>query len=127
MEWKGGWMAKFTGFMCDSCGKAENGNDRPDEWLGVMLPVNGNGIRESRDLCSDKCLLKFARDRNGGSTYVRPTKAKIEGLSEFLDSRGVRPAAKGAHSAAHARQRHEMDGGREDCLVCEFLTMKGEG
>lgn len=117
-------MAKFTGFMCDSCGKAENGNDRPEEWLGVMLPVNGQGMRESRDLCSDKCLWKFSRERAG--TVVQTRKAKIAGLSEFLDTRGVRPAQKGAHSAAHARRRHEMTGAVDDCLVCEFLTMKGE-
>lgn len=118
-------MAKFTGFMCDGCGKAENGNDRPEEWLGVMLPVNAGGIRESRDLCSDKCPWKFSRERAGTAATTR--KAKVEGLSEFLDSRGVRPAAKGSLSAAHARQRHEMNGGRDDCLVCEFLTTKGEG
>jgi hypothetical protein len=120
-------MAKFTGFMCDGCGKAENGNDRPEHWLGVMLPVNGNGVRESRDLCGDKCLLKFSRERAGVTTSTRKSSAKIAGLSEFLDSRGIRPAAKGALSARHARSRHEVAGAVEDCLVCEFLTMKGDG
>ena len=118
-------MAKFTGFMCDSCQKAENGNDRPEHWIGVTLPMVGNGTDNRRDLCSDKCLLKFARERSGGGQASTP-KAKIAGLSEFLDTRGIRPAAKGAISAGHARQRHEMTGGVEDCLVCEFLTMKGE-
>lgn len=119
-------MAKFTGFMCDVCSTAENGHERPLHWLGVRMPTqNSNDTAEIKDVCSDKCLLKFAKDRNGGSTCVRPTRVKIAGLSEFLDSRGVKPSAKGAVSALHARQRHEMDGGREDCLVCEFLT-RGE-
>ncbi len=121
-------MAKFTGFMCDSCGKAENGNDRPSEWLVLSLPdANGNNERrESRDLCSDKCLLKFARER-AGEAGKYAGKAKVDGLSEFLDSRGVRPAAKGAISAQHARRRHEMNGAVEDCLVCEFLTGQSQG
>ncbi len=91
-------MAKFTGFMCDSCGKAENGNDRPNEWLILSLPdANGNNERrESRDLCSDKCLLKFARERSGTVTRAGTRNTKVPGLSEFLDERGVRPAAKGA-------------------------------
>lgn len=115
-------MAKFTGFMCDSCGKAENGNDRPEEWLGVMLPTQTNQQNpEVKDLCSDKCLLKFARER-AGTGYTRPTKSKVPGLSEFLDARGIKPSQKGALSATHTRRRHEMNGGVEDCLVCEFLT-----
>ena len=122
-------MAKFTGFMCDVCKSAENGNDRPVNWIALRLPVNGEARGdEGRDLCSDKCLLKFAKERNGGagatSKYVRG--GKVPGLSEFLDGRGVKPSGKGALSAIHARQRHEVDGGRDDCLVCEFLTMKGE-
>ena len=122
-------MAKFTGFMCDVCKSAENGNDRPEHWLGLRLPVsNGGAQAETRDLCSDKCLLKFARERVGaGAGYTRPTKSKTPGLSEFLDEKGIKPSAKGAISAGHARRRHEMLGGVEDCLVCEFLTKKGEG
>lgn len=119
-------MAKFTGFMCDGCGRAENGNDAPQHWLRLRLPTSNNEVGDTRDLCSDKCLLKFARERNGGSSYVRPTKAKIAGLSEFLDTRGIKPSARGALSAAHARRRHEMSGPVDDCLVCEFLTMKEE-
>lgn len=119
-------MAKFTGFMCDVCKTAENGNDRPVHWLRLYLPVAGNGSDTERDLCSNKCLLRFAKERNGGSTTTRAAKEKVAGLSEFLDERGIRPAAKGAISAKHARQRHEMSGGVEDCLVCEFLTGERE-
>ncbi len=115
-------MAKFTGFMCDVCKTAENGNDRPEHWLGLRLPTsNGGAQAETRDFCSDKCLLKFAKERVGGATKIAG-KGKVPGLSEFLSERGVRPSAKGAISASHARRRHEMTGGVEDCLVCEFLA-----
>lgn len=118
-------MAKFTGFMCDVCKGAENGNDRPEHWLGLRLPLT-NGTGETRDLCSDKCLLKFARERSGIGVGQgkNPARGKVPGLSEFLDTKGVKPAAKGAISAGHARQRHEMSGAREDCFVCEFLAME---
>lgn len=124
-------MARFTGFMCDVCKSAENGTEAPKDWMNLRLPVMGDQIRngqiEHRDICSDKCLLKFARERAGigsGTGYKRPS--KVPGLSEFLDEKGIKPSAKGAISASHARRRHEMNGGVEDCLVCEFLTMKGE-
>jgi hypothetical protein len=120
-------MAEFTGFMCDVCKQAENGNDRPVHWLRLYLPVAGNGSDTERDLCSDKCLLKFAKERNGGGGVTYKRGGETSGLSEFLDSRGIKPSGKGAISASHARRRHEMNGGVEDCLVCEFLTMKGEG
>lgn len=119
-------MAKFTGFMCDVCKTAENGNDRPEHWLGLRLPVsNGGAQSETRDLCSDKCLLKFAKERNGGQARGASRDGKVPGLSEFLTERGIKPSAKGAISASHARRRHEVAGAVEDCLVCEFLT-KGE-
>jgi hypothetical protein len=122
-------MAKFTGYMCDVCKQAENGNDRPIHWLGVRMPTSSNTENpEVKDLCSDKCLLKFARERAGvGTGYARPTKSKIAGLSEFLDEHGIKPSAKGAISARHARLRHEMGVPDEECLVCEFLTNKEEG
>lgn len=121
-------MAKFTGFMCDVCSTAENGHERPLHWLGVRMPTSdANETAEVKDICSDKCLVRFARVRAETVTKERRDSGKISGLSEFLDSRGIKPAQKGAHSAAHARGRHEMNGGREDCLVCEFLTMKGDG
>jgi hypothetical protein len=118
-------MAKFTGFMCDVCQTAETGKDRHVYWLRLYLPVAGNGSDNERDLCSDKCLLKFARERAGvGTRQATKPKDKVPGLSEFLDTRGIKPSAKGAISAAHARRRHEMNGGVEDCLVCEFLTIR---
>lgn len=121
-------MAKFTGFMCDGCGKAENGNDRPEEWLGVMLPVNGNGSRESRDLCSDKCLVKFARERAGDMRTYKPKSSRksIPGLREYFDSIGLRPAMIGPKMAVHARSQHEMKGAVSDCPICEFQTRKVE-
>lgn len=113
-------MARFTGFMCDVCSVAENGQTRPEHWLAVKLP--GLGEDSNRDICSDRCLLKFAKERHGGSKGKNPVREKVVGLSEFLDTRGVKPSAKGAVSARHTRQRHELSGGVEDCLVCEFLT-----
>jgi hypothetical protein len=86
-----------------------------------------NGADNSRDLCSDKCLLKFAKERNGIAPKPKTQRAstsKIFGLSEFLDSKGIKPSAKGAVSARHARLRHEMGVPDEECLVCEFLTNK---
>lgn len=91
-------MAKFTGFMCDVCSTAENGHERPIHWLGVRMPTSSNtDTAEIKDVCSDKCLLKFARERNGGSasTIPRASQSKTPGLSEFLDTRGVKPSAKG--------------------------------
>ena len=122
-------MAKFTGFMCDVCKTAENGHERPLHWLGVRMPTqNSNDTAEVKDICSDKCLLKFARERNGGGGgTVTARKGKMPGLSEFLDSRGIKPSAKGAVSALHARARHEMNGAVEDCLVCEFMTTREVG
>lgn len=122
-------MAKFTGFMCDVCKTAENGHEPPKDWMNLRLPVMDDQIRngqiEHRDICSDKCLLKFARERVGvGPGYVRPPKAKIAGLSEFLNEHGIKPSAKGAISARHARLRHEMGVPDNGCLVCEFLTTK---
>ena len=120
-------MAKFTGFMCDGCGKAENGNDRPEEWLGVMLPVNGQGGRESRDLCSDKCLVKFARERAG--IAPRPSgksRSKIPGLREYFESIGLKPAVIGPKMRAHTASQHEMKGAVEDCPICVFQTRGAE-
>lgn len=121
-------MAKFTGFMCDVCKTAENGNDRPEHWLGLKLPSNGSPISETRDLCSDKCLLKFARER-AGDGRVAPTKNKGQNpeLVDFLKAQGVRGPSLGGVIGSHVRRRHEMVGAVGDCLVCEFLTMKEDG
>ncbi len=122
-------MGKFVGWKCDVCNNAEDGNDAPVDWLRLRLPSsNGNSERDTtRDFCSDKCLLKFSRERVGGSATsggYRANHPKVPGLSDFLAGKGVKPAGKGVLSALHVKQRHEMNGGRDDCLVCEFLTGK---
>lgn len=121
-------MAKFTGFMCDMCQTAENGNDRPEHWLGVMLPVNGNGMRESRDLCSDKCLLKFARERVG-TPEKKPGVHKGKSdprLMEWLGEQGVKGQAMAGTIGNHVRRRHELVGVVDDCLVCQWMTTEKE-
>lgn len=90
-----------------------------------MVKLPGGGEDASKDICGDKCLLRLARERAGSNKSSVPRGGKIPGLSEFLTEQGVKPAAKGALSAQHVRRRHEMNGGVEDCLVCEYLTREG--
>ena len=119
-------MGKFVGWKCDVCSNAENGNDAPEDWLRLRLP--GNGTDNTRDFCSDKCLLKFAKERTG--TVAKPKRPKSEvnspALLEFLTARGVTGSGHGGVIGSHVRRRHEVAGMVDDCLVCEFLTMEGE-
>lgn len=118
-------MAKVTGFKCDICNKAENGTEAPSDWLRLKLPNVSNGLDTHKDICSDKCLLKFAKERNG----VAPRPAGKPGASRvntdlvaYLDSVGVRPAQRGPLFRTHSVQRHEMSGLVEDCPICQFLS-----
>lgn len=117
-------MGKFVGWKCDVCNNAEDGNDAPIDWLRLRLP--SNGADNTRDLCSDKCLLKFAKERAG----VAPTRPSGKGgsdpaLLEWLKSQGVKGSALGGVTGSHVRRRHEIAGVVDDCLVCKWLT-RGE-
>lgn len=107
------------------CNNAEDGNDSPVDWLRLRLP--GNGGDNARDLCSDKCLLKFARERAGVVSKSGANKNKSDPrLIEWLKSQGIKPSGMGGVIGSHVRRRHEIAGVVDDCLVCQWIT-KGEG
>lgn len=114
-------MGKFVGWKCDVCNNAEDGNDAPVDWLRLRLPTNG--ADNTRDLCSDKCLLKFAKERVGGTVQTK-RQGKIPGLREYFISLGLKPQMIGPKMAAHVRSQHEVKGMVTDCPVCEFLTQQ---
>ena len=117
-------MGKFVGWKCDVCGNAEDGNDAPVTWLRLRLPSNGSD--NTRDFCSDPCLLRFARGRNGDGRLNSGKKEKAsQELLDFLTANGVKASHKGTMFGNHVRRRHEVAGMVDDCLVCEFLTTKG--
>lgn len=117
-------MAKVTGYKCDVCNTVESTNERPFHWLSLKLPVaTEGGNPEVKDICSDKCLLKFAKARNG----VEPkkpgkTRTKVSPLSEYMRSKGIASKSIPGFVGTHVRLRHNLTGGREDCLVCQFET-----
>ena len=116
-------MGKFVGWKCDVCGNAEDGNDAPVDWLRLKLPSNGTD--NARDLCSDKCLLKFARERAGVvSPKSGSRKESMPGLREYFESIGLRPAVIGPKMRAHTSSQHETRGTVSDCPICEFQTRK---
>lgn len=115
-------MSKFTGYKCDVCNNAENSSDRPRDWFGVKLPNVGNGdaLDTFKDICSDKCLLKFAKERNGSVT-VR--KSRNPELAEYLKSLGYKPSQVGPLAAGHARHGNIYV---DDCVVCKFYSELSE-
>lgn len=114
-------MGKFVGFKCDMCGSAEDGNERPSWWIVVRLPSSGDDA--VKDICSDKCLLKFAKERTG--TVPKENKrAAIPGLREFMIERGFKPQVIGPKLRAHTLSQHASKGAADDCLVCEFEMMR---
>lgn len=113
-------MGKFVGWKCDVCSNAENGNDAPEDWLRLRLP--SNGADNTRDFCSDKCLLKFARDRVGGGTGSGDKQKAPQKLLDFLTANGVGSRQRGSVFGNHIRRRHEIAGAVDDCLVCQWMT-----
>lgn len=114
-------MGKFVGWKCDVCNNAEDGNDAPADWLRLRLPTNG--ADNTRDLCSDKCLLKFAKERVGGAVQTQGRRT-IPGLREYFISLGLKPQMIGPKMAAHVRSQHEVKGMVTDCPICDFQTRK---
>lgn len=118
-------MARFTGFMCDICNKASTGEVKPEDWIVVKLP--GTGPDANKNVCSDKCLLKLARGRNGSATPVATKTTTFApdklALYEWLEASGVNGKAKGAAIGTHVRSRHEMGGYVDDCFVCQFYQL----
>lgn len=119
-------MGKFVGWKCDVCNTAENGNDAPEDWLRLRLPSNGSD-NNTRDLCSDKCLVKFAKDRAGIVSRSGGSKGKSDPvLVEWLRERGIKGSALGGTLGMHVRRRHEVAGAVDDCLVCQWMTTKSD-
>lgn len=114
-------MGKFVGWKCDVCNNAEDGNDAPVDWLRLRLPSNGTD--NARDLCSDKCLLKFAKERNGmvATPGTRNNKSDPK-LIDWLKDQGIKGSALGGIIGSHVRRRHELVGVVDDCLVCQWIT-----
>ena len=118
-------MAKVTGFKCDICDAVENGHDRPTNWMALKLPsYDHTELDTFKDICSDKCLLRFAKDRNGVAprTGTRPNKDEANPLNSFLTKHGVKSTSRPGIIGGHTKGRHEATGGRENCLVCQFLN-----
>lgn len=118
-------MGKFVGWKCDVCNNAEDGNDAPVDWHRLRLP--SNGADNARDLCSDKCLLKFAKERAGIVTSGKSKSNSDPRLVDWLKGQGIKGPALGGVIGTHVRRRHELVGVVGDCLVCQWITSeKGE-
>lgn len=113
-------MGKFVGWKCDMCNNAEDGNDAPVDWFRLKLPSTGSD--NARDLCSDKCLLKFARERAGLVAPKRSRNNSDPKLMDWMRSQGLGAHAVGGTIGNHVRRRHELVGVVDDCLVCQWIT-----
>lgn len=59
-------MAQFTGYECDICHIASRDKDG---WMHLTTHAQGVGAKGTGwDICSSKCLLKLARDRQAATT-----------------------------------------------------------
>lgn len=67
-------MAKATGYICDNCEKFDTTNDSqaPVGWLRLTVRTTQHDPSGGFDICSNKCLVQFARERQKAEQGVDP-------------------------------------------------------
>lgn len=71
-------MAKATGFYCDNCKTFRTTNDTqaPLGWLRLTVRTTAVDPNGGFDLCSDECVVKFARERVKAAKEEKNTKTE---------------------------------------------------
>lgn len=119
-------MATVSGKVCDQCEKF--GTDL-EGWLR-LIPENGKDIGPTResgfDLCSDKCLLKLAKARNGqseGQRGKRPSEQFKREVVRYSNNASMSATAQHFGISYHSVERwrakypEELIGALNDLIV----------